>query len=140
MVWKRPLFLLPVALALLAGCSSGRCSVTGMVTYEDGGPVESGIVIGKAMIDGKPVTVRGTVRNGAFSWGGATEGDGAPPGHYEVVVMPPSLSEYEVSQGMTPVIDGKFTKFETSGLSIDVKQGKNEFTIKVTKPKSDRRG
>ena len=39
----------------LAGCNSGRCTVTGTVTYEDGSPVESGIVIGKATIDGKEV-------------------------------------------------------------------------------------
>jgi hypothetical protein len=138
MVTRGPFAGLPIVLAILAGCSSGRCTVTGTVNYEDGSPVESGIVIGKATIDGTPVTVRATIRNGTFNWGGAKEGDGALPGHYEVVVMPPSLSEYQVSQGMTPAIDGKYTKFESSGLSIDVKAGRNEFPIVVTRPKPRR--
>src|SRR5437763_983238 len=138
MLRKWSVALLPMALALVAGCGSGRCSVTGMVTYEDGSPVESGTVVGKSAIDGQPVSVQGAIRNGAFSWGGAREGDGALPGHYEVAVMPPSLSEYQVSQGMTPAIDGKFTKFETSGLTFDVKPGKNEFNVTVTRPKPRR--
>ena len=28
--------------------------------------------------------MQGTIRNGAFSWGGAKEGDGALPGQYKV--------------------------------------------------------
>jgi hypothetical protein len=129
-----------MTLVLLAGCSSGRSTVTGTVTYDDGTPVESGIVIGEATVDGKPVSVQGTIRNGAFSWGGAKEGDGALPGHYKVIVVPPDLSEYQLSQGMTPAIDSKYTKYETSGLSFEVKEGKNEFNIKVTRPKAARRG
>src|SRR5262245_15251401 len=122
-------------LALVAGCGSGRCTVTGTVTYEDGTPVESGSVIGEATVDGKLVAVQGTIKNGTFTWGGAKEGDGALPGVYKVIVMPISLSEYQLAQGMTPAVDGKYSKYETSGLSFEVKQGKNEFNIKVTKPK-----
>lgn len=139
MAQKRSIALLPIALLLAAGCNSGRNSVSGTVTYEDGSPVESGIVVGRATIDGKSVSVQGTIKNGGFSWGGAREGDGAAPGHYEVVVMPPSLSEHELSQGVQPAVDSKFTKFESSGLSFDVKDGKNEFPIKVTRPKPRRR-
>jgi len=128
-----------ISLVLLAGCNSGRCTVTGTVTYEDGTPVESGSVIGEATVDGKLVGVQGTIKNGAFTWGGAKEGDGALPGHYKVIVVPISLSEYQLGQGMTPAVDGKFGKYETSGLSFEVKPGKNEFPIKVTKPKNSRR-
>jgi len=96
-------------------------------------------VIGEATVDGKLVGVQGTIKNGAFTWGGAKEGDGALPGHYKVIVVPISLSEYQLGQGMTPAVDGKFGKYETSGLSFEVKPGKNEFPIKVTKPKNSRR-
>ncbi len=130
---------LPLTLVLLAGCGSGRNTVTGTVTYDDGTPVESGIVIGDATVDGKPVTVQGTIRNGVFSWGGAKEGDGALPGQYKVIVVPPALSEYEVGQGMIPAIDGKFGKYETSGLTFEVKPGRNEFPIVVTRPKPRRK-
>ena len=136
----RKCYLAALAMALVAGCSSGRNTVAGTVTYDDGTPVESGIVIGDATVDGKPVSVQGTIRNGAFSWGGAKEGDGALPGQYRVIVVPPDLSEYQLSQGMRPAIDGKYGKYETSGLSFEVKPGKNEFNIKVTRPKAGRRG
>jgi hypothetical protein len=136
MVRKWAVALFGLAVVVVAGCGGdGRCSVSGTVTYEDGSPVESAIVIGQATIDGKSMSVQGAVRNGVFTWGGAKEGDGALPGHYEVIVMPPSLSEYQVSQGMIPAIDGKFTRFTTSGLSFDVKAGKNEFPITVARPK-----
>jgi hypothetical protein len=52
-----------------------------------------------------------------------------------VIVVPPALSEYQQSQGMVPAIAGKYGKFETSGLTFEVKPGKNEFDIKVTRPK-----
>src|SRR5439155_21384995 len=117
---------------------SGRCTVTGTVTYEDGTPVESGSVIGEATVDGKLVAVQGTIKNGTFSWGGAKEGDGALPGQYKVIVVPVSLSEYQLSQGMTPAVDGKYGKYETSGLTFKVEQGKNVFDIQVTKPKPRR--
>ena len=131
--WSFAVF--PMTVVFLAGCNSGRCTVTGTVTYEDGTPVESGSVIGEATVDGKLVAVQGTIKNGAFSWGGAREGDGALPGHYNVIVVPVSLSEYQLSQGMTSAIDGKYTKYETSDLSFDVKEGRNEFNIKVARPK-----
>jgi hypothetical protein len=133
------LAVLAMTLVLLAGCNSGRSTVTGTVTYDDGTPVESGIVIGDATVDGKPVSVQGMIRNGAFSWGGAKEGDGALPGQYKVIVVPPDLSEYQLAQGMTPAIDGKYGKYETSGLTFEVKPGKNVFDITVTRPKPRRK-
>jgi|SRR3954463_11597458 hypothetical protein len=135
----RKCYLAALAMALVTGCSSGRNTVAGTVTYDDGTPVESGIVIGDATVDGKPVSVQGTIRNGVFSWGGAKEGDGALPGQYKVIVVPPALSEYEVARGMIPAIDGKWGKYETSGLTFEVKPGKNEFPIVVTRPKPRRK-
>jgi hypothetical protein len=139
MLRKCFLAVLSMTLVLLAGCNSGRCAVTGTVTYEDGSPVESGCVIGEATVDGKLVAVQGTVKDGVFTWGGAREGDGALPGQYRVIVVPESLSDYQLSQGMRPAIDGKYGKYETSGLSFEVKPGKNQFDIKVTRPKPRRK-
>src|SRR5262245_10341448 len=109
----------PMTLVLVAGCSSGRCVVAGTVTYEDGTPVETGSVIGESTVDGKLVAVQANIRNGAFSWGGKAEGDGALPGVYKVIVVPISLSEYQLAQGMAPAVDSKFTKYETSGLTFE---------------------
>jgi hypothetical protein len=120
----------------LPGCASRRSVVTGKVTYEDGTPVEGGSVIGEATVDGKLVAVQATIKkDGSFSWGGDREGDGALPGSYKVIVVPVSLSEYQLSQGERPAVDGKYTKYETSGLSFEVKEGRNEFNITVSRPK-----
>ena len=127
--------LLALFLAL-PGCGSRRAVVAGKVSYEDGTPVEAGSVIGEATVDGKLVAVQGTIqKDGSFTWGGDREGDGALPGTYKVIVVPVSLSEYQLSQGQTPAIDGKYTKYETSGLSFEVKEGRNEFNITVSRPK-----
>ena len=127
---------LATLLLTLSGCGSGRVSVSGKVTYDDGTPVEAGSVIGEATVNGKVVAVQGTIRaDGSFSWGGDREGDGAVPGHYKVIVVPVSLSEYQQSQGMTAAVDGKYTRYDTSGLSFDVTPGPNELNITVSRPK-----
>jgi len=129
--------LAPVLLAVLAaGCGSGRYPVTGRVTYEDGTPVEAGTVIGEATVDGKSVGVQGNVEgDGTFSWGTERAGDGAPPGHYRVIVMPVALGDSELAEGKRPAVDGKFSKFDTSGITFDVTPAKNELNITVTRPK-----
>lgn len=127
--------LLAVFLAL-PGCGSRRSVVTGKVSYEDGTPVEAGSVIGEATVDGKLVAAQGTIKkDGSFTWGGDREGDGALPGTYKVIVVPESLSEYQLAQGQNPAVDGKYTRYETSGLSFEVKEGRNEFNITVSRPK-----
>jgi hypothetical protein len=124
-----------VLVATAPGCGSARATVTGKVRYEDGSPVESGSVIGEATVNGKLVAVQGTIhKDGSFTWGGDREGDGALPGSYKVIVVPVSLSEYQLSQGQTSAVDGKYTRYESSGLSFEVKEGSNEFNITVKKP------
>ncbi len=130
--------LFPLVLVILAsGCSSGRYPVTGRVTYEDGSPVEAGTVIGEATVDGKPVGVQGNIgADGSFSWGTDRAGDGAVPGNYRVIVMPVALGDSELAEGKQPAVDGKYTKFDTSGITFEVKPtGKNELNITVSRPK-----
>jgi len=127
----------PLVLLFAAGCGSGRYPVSGLVTYEDGTPVEAGTVIGEAAVDGKPAGVQGNIeKDGTFTWGADRPGDGALPGTYKVVVMPRALGDSELAEGKRPAVDGKYTKFETSGLSFEVKPQKNEFNITVSRPKS----
>jgi hypothetical protein len=49
--------------------------------------------------------------------------------------MPVALGDSELAEGKVPAVDSKFTKYETSGITFEVKPGKNELTIKVTRPK-----
>jgi hypothetical protein len=130
------LFALAVA---QTGCSN-RATVTGKVVYDDGSPVDGGSVIGEATVEGKLVAVQATIqKDGSFSWGGAREGDGALPGQYKVIVVPVSLSEYQLSQGMTVGVARKYTKYETSGLTFEVKPGHNEYTITVSRPVKEKK-
>jgi hypothetical protein len=132
----RPLLLAAAFAAVaLAGCS-GRYPVTGKVTYEDGTPVPEGTVIGEATVNGKLVGVQGNIRpDGSYSWGGDVPGDGALPGEYKVLVVPPQLGDAEMAEGKTPAVDGKFTRYQSSGLKFTVEPKVNTFDITVTRPK-----
>src|SRR5262245_12710596 len=130
------LFFLPLLLLSAAGCGSGRYPVTGRVTYEDGAPVEAGTVIGEATVNGKAVGVQGNIeKDGTFSWGTDRAGDGAPAGQYRVIVMPVALGDSELGEGKQPAVDGKYTRYDTSGITFEVKPGKNELNITVSRPK-----
>jgi hypothetical protein len=134
--------LVPLFLAALAsGCGSGRYPVIGRVTYEDGSPVEAGTVIGEAKVHGKAVGVQGNIeQDGGFRWGTARPGDGALPGNYRVIVVPVALGDSELAEGKVPAVDGKFGKYETSGITFEVKPERNVLNITVTRPKPKRGG
>jgi hypothetical protein len=123
-------------LALACGCNSGRQTVTGKVLYDDGTPVTAGTVIAEATIDGKIVGIQGNIESdGTYRMGGASPGDGALPGTYRVMIVAPALSDFEKGQGKKPALGGKYANFESSGITLDVKPGKNELPIKVERPK-----
>jgi hypothetical protein len=132
-----PLGLTAWVLFVLAvsGCNSGRYSVTGKITYEDGSPVEAGTVIAEASVDGKIVAVQANIeRDGSFRLGADKPGDGALPGNYRVLIMPVALGDSELAAGKRPAVAGKYTKFETSGITLEVKPGPNILNIKVARP------
>lgn len=128
--------LLFVLILFVTGCGSGRYPVTGRVSYEDGSPVEGGTVIGEASVDGKPVGVQGNIaKDGTFSWGGDKPGEGALPGSYRVIIMPVALGDSERAQGKRPSISGKYGKYETSGITFELKpQKENVLNITVARP------
>jgi hypothetical protein len=85
------------------------------------------------------VSVQGRVNaDGTFEWGTEQLGDGAKPGSYRVAVIPRGLADAEIAQGVLPDVDPKLSDPDRSGLTFEVKEGRNTFDIKVSKPK--RRG
>jgi hypothetical protein len=111
------------------------------VTYEDGTPVQEGTVIGEATVEGKAIGVQGPIaKNGSFSWGSARRGDGALPGSYRVVVMPRALGEGQRARGMVPAVASRYTRYETSGITFEVKPGRNQLNITVSRPKQEMEG
>ena len=134
----RGLATLAALAALLgaAGCGSDRYPVKGRVTYEDGSPLAEGNVVGETADGATRVMVQGDVRpDGTFEWGTERPGDGARPGRYKVIVLPRGLGDSEVAEGLQPDVDDKFTRYETSGIEFEVKAGRNELNITVTRPK-----
>ena len=120
-------------LAGVAGCGGGRYAVHGRVVYEDGSPVTEGIVIGEKAEGDRRVRAQGNVKSdGTFSWGTLRPGDGAEPGKYRVVVVPRAVGEKEASLGVLPAFDRK------SGIEFEVKPGRNELDITVTRPREGR--
>jgi hypothetical protein len=135
--FRQSLLVPLLLLAVSAGCGSGRYPVTGRVTYEDGRPVEGGAVIAEATVNDQLVGVQGNIeKDGSFSWGADAPGDGALPGKYRVIVMPIALGELEIAAGKLPAVDRKYTSYDTSGITFEVKPEENVLNITVAKPKA----
>jgi hypothetical protein len=117
----------------VTGCGGGN-PVTGKVTFEDGSPLDRGTVAAEKREGDASVSAQGTIQpDGTYSLGTKKPGSGVPAGHYRVLVLPPDLTDKQLEAGMADPIASKWSKFETSGLELDVKGGKNEFNITVTR-------
>jgi hypothetical protein len=124
-----------LVLLVAAGCGSGRYPVTGRVTYEDGTPLTEGNVVGYLSGAETGVTVQGSVKgDGTFTWGTDRPGEGVKPGRYRVAVIPRGLGDAEIASGKLPAVDAKFSNPDKSGIEIEVKDGRNELNITVTRP------
>jgi hypothetical protein len=55
--------------------------------------------------------------------------DGAAPGTYRVLILPP-----EGADRNRPPIDRHYNRYETSGIEVTVNEGENKLTIKVKRP------
>jgi hypothetical protein len=127
-----------VVLCAAAGCGERFYPVRGKVVYEDGSPMPEGFVVAEMKDGDAVVMMRGEVHpDGTFQLGTLRPGDGARPGKYRVLITPRARTPGE--EDLPPVLDTKFQSFETSGLSVEVQKAPNEFTFKVTKPKTRRR-
>src|SRR5262245_29778994 len=111
--WQsRPRYLSLAALLLVLGASgcSDRQSAGGRVLFDDGTPLEEGMVVCEMKAGDKPVMARGAIqRDGTFQLGTVKPGDGAPAGTYRVLVTPRSRTEAE-RRTTPPLIDPKFEK------------------------------
>jgi len=116
-------FFFIVLLNVLIGCSGGNVSLKGTVTYsDDGSPLPAGTV---AFVSGDGKISRGDIKeNGTYIVGTEKTTDGLPPGTYQVFISSALKSTlidekygiYDYEQ----LIDRKYERPETSGLSVDV--------------------
>ena len=124
--------LLAVSLVTLIGCGSSLQPVRGTVKLPGGKPAVGSQVVFDGPEGGKAISARGDVQaDGRFELSMAQPGDGVPPGKYRVQVNPPPILDAEAAQRLP--FNPKFTEFGTSGLEYEVKSGKNDFSIQLTK-------
>jgi hypothetical protein len=121
------------ALACAAGCGRGTYPVEGKVVLRgENGPAVKlvGYLVMLQAVD-KPLGADGHVQaDGTFRVGTHQPGDGAPPGMYKVVIVPP-IGDSGDSPRPVSILDPKYENFETSGLEVEVKPQRNNVTLTV---------
>ena len=139
---KDKLWILIAALTI-CGCGGGKYPTYragGRVTFADGKPLTTGWISFRAL-DSENVTARGQIQpDGTFELTTFTRGDGAVEGRHQALVMAQVYrNEREAPQGTPPpppLIDTRFSSFESSGLEFTVTNvpEQNQFNIQVTPP------
>lgn len=139
-------FVLSMGLTGIIGCG-GNCPVQGKVAYsDDGSPVTQGNLI----FDNGKENGRGEIKaDGTYVAGFKKTNDGLPKGTWNISILGAEkrVEAKPVKDAMgstmipmqpdsiTPLIDEKYKRPETSGLSITVDGSTKQFDFKVDRPK-----
>jgi len=127
----------PLFIILLTGCSQ-NVKVSGKVVFDDGAPLETGVVV---CSDGKAEYLGRIGAGGTYSMGVLKDGTGIPKGTYAVCIRGaeeqtgrivkltgPSREEVDEPERYC-VVENKFTDHKLSGLTITVPSG--DYTLKA---------
>ncbi len=137
--WKSLCVVVIVLLSITSiGCGRRDSTVTGKVVYgKDGSPMTAGMVM-FVSADGQRLA-RGDIRSdGTFSLRSGVRDEGVQPGKYGACIVPPDTASQRENGIVTPpLVDARFLSTETSGLQFEVKPGKNDFTVTVSKSAGD---
>lgn len=130
----RGALLLAAALLAGPGCGSGLSPVRGRVVFKGTGqPLTAGLVVFEPLDPAEKVSARGEIReDGTFRLGTRKDDDGAPPGRYRVLLVPPEPPNPD--RRPRPPFHRRYEQFHTSPLEYTVGRGANDFTIEVEKP------
>ena len=127
--------VMSVCLLFCVGCGK-NVRVAGKVTFEDGSPLTTGIVIFNSGTSESKAPIE---KDGSFAVGTFKSNDGLPRGTYRVYITGaavfPGISARGAPLGpVVQLVDAKFTSPDTSDLTCEVK-GNTVFDITVTPPK-----
>jgi hypothetical protein len=138
----RRVVFVALVLIVLGGCAERKYPVVGKVVFKDGTPLPGGMIVFSPLDPSCHVGARGYIRpDGTFELSTEKEGDGSLQGRYQVLVRPPSQGRGEDDPRRNiSLIDLRYTRFETSGIEVEVKPGRNELTIEVEKPRPATKG
>ena len=122
---KFGLLLLIVFCCCVVGCSNGNITVKGQATYEDGTPLNGGIITFESEVGAG----RGNIdKNGYFVAGYVKERDGLPPGTYKVAMPMISFGP--------PVVAANQMSPQSTDITITVEKGKKNYDLVFKKPGS----
>ncbi|GHT17990.1 hypothetical protein FACS1894189_5000 [Planctomycetales bacterium] len=128
------LFLLP-----FTGCGNNNVKLTGKVTFSDTGePLSCGVIF----FDSDGVTAKAGIQpNGTYAAGTQKEKNGVPSGTYRVRIVNADIRVPGFEIDMTDplrghdhrlrLIDPKYEKTATSGLTVNTAESKGVFNIQV---------
>lgn len=136
MKWRVSLSM-ALGLALLVGCGRSTYPVRGRIVGQgEDAPVKGlkDYLVSLQSVD-QPVGATGVVQeDGTFQVGSQRTDDGAAPGRYKVVIVPPAGLGGDAPRPKS-ILDPKYETFETSGLEIEVKPQTNDVTLTVQRRK-----
>jgi hypothetical protein len=124
------LTLLSAALFLFVGCNNGKVGLSGKVTYTDGTP----LTVGEIYFETDTHVARGTLQNnGTYVVGTLSKKDGLPKGTYRVYItgadkLVTGKNEIQLPESL---IDEKYRKSSTSGLTVDIPTPDAKFNVIV---------
>jgi len=126
-----PLFFI---IFFIVGC--GQPPLKGNVTFEDGSPLTSGMVV---FDNGASMSRAPIQSDGTFIVGTNKEKDGISPGTYRVYITG-AIEMLDNPSGRfpapsRPLIHSKYSSADTSGLSVTIDKSMSEWNITVEPPK-----
>ncbi|MBN2295933.1 MAG: hypothetical protein JXM70_26110 [Pirellulales bacterium] len=132
--------LLVLLVPLYCACGSGRpetYTTKGKVVFPDGSPLSGGSIMFQSTGQGEKVyNARGLIGpDGTFEMTTFEPNDGAVAGKHIVMVRESApATDFTPPSATARLVDPRFMSFDTSGLTVDVKKGDNDLTIKIDRP------
>ncbi len=130
---------------LLCACGSGRPKpypVTGKVVFSDGSPLRGGTIMFQSRSKGDAVfNARGLIKeDGTFAITTFEPNDGAVAGEHRVLVRESApVNEFQPAAASARTVDPRYLSFDTSGLTVNVKEKSNDLTIQIDRSASRRK-
>ena len=138
--------LIGLSVFAVCGCNSNQpatYSTTGKVVFADGSPLAGGTIMFQT-VGGKGDAVfnaRGLIgEDGTFAMTTFEPNDGAVAGEHQVLVRESMvIGDFQSPAATARLVAPRFMSFDTSGLTVKVKEEDNDLTIQVDRPASRRK-
>ncbi len=130
-------FLLVGTLGTLAGCGPHPYPVSGLVVYSDGQPATD-LAGSDVIFTSEASSSSGAIdEQGHYTLTTHREGDGALPGTYKVVIVPPQPvgADDPKARQIRRAVPAKYTKPTTTDLTAAVEAKTNDITLTIPAPR-----